>query len=123
MVHEWSRGTYGSPRVHVELAALGQTTSVNRIARLMQADGIGVRPRRGFRATTPRRPPQTPPPVAGSNSPTFRWRDGVRLSAGRVLGNTRGRFLQSPALAIEFEQVAVVHQPVQQWGHDHRVAQ
>jgi putative transposase len=52
MVHEWSRGTYGSPRVHVELAALGQTTSVNRIARLMQADGIRVRPRRGFRVTT-----------------------------------------------------------------------
>ena len=52
MVHEWSRGTYGSPRVHEELAALGHATSVNRIARLMQDEGIGVTPRRGFRVTT-----------------------------------------------------------------------
>ena len=52
MVHEWSRGTYGSPRVHEELSAHGVTTSVNRIARLMQAAGIGVTPRRGFRVTT-----------------------------------------------------------------------
>ena len=52
MVHEWSRGTYGSPRVHVELTALGHTTSVNRIARLMQDEGIAVTPRRGFRVTT-----------------------------------------------------------------------
>ena len=52
MVHEWSRGTYGSPRVHVELTALGHTPSLNRIARLMQEEGIGVTPRRGFRVTT-----------------------------------------------------------------------
>jgi putative transposase len=52
MVHEWSRGTYGSPRVHEELTAHGGTSSVNRIARLMQEEGIGVRPRRGFRVTT-----------------------------------------------------------------------
>lgn len=51
-VHEWSRGTYGSPRVHAELAALGHGCSVNRIARLMQAEGIGVTPRRRFRVTT-----------------------------------------------------------------------
>jgi hypothetical protein len=25
--------------------------------------------------TEPRRPPQLPPPVAGANSPTWRWRD------------------------------------------------
>lgn len=52
MVHEWSRGTYGSPRVYEELAALGHTPSVNRIARLMQEAGIAVMPRRAFRVTT-----------------------------------------------------------------------
>ena len=52
MVHEWSRGTYGSPRVYEELVAAGVTSSLNRIARLMHDAGIGVTPRRGFRVTT-----------------------------------------------------------------------
>ena len=52
MVHEWSRGTYGSPRVYEELTAVGHTTSLNRIARLMRDAGIAVPRRRGFRVTT-----------------------------------------------------------------------
>jgi putative transposase len=50
--HEASRGTYGSPRIHQELAADGVRVGTKRIARLMRGHGLsGLRPRR-FRKTT-----------------------------------------------------------------------
>jgi transposase InsO family protein len=42
-VHEASRGTYGSPRVHRALARRGCAASENRIARLMRQHGIRAR--------------------------------------------------------------------------------
>lgn len=47
-----SRQRYGSPRVHAELAAGGHGCSVNTVARLMQAEGLRVKPRRRFHVTT-----------------------------------------------------------------------
>ena len=50
-VHERSRGTYGSPRVHAELREVGPVGR-KRVARLMREAGlVGCRPR-GFRRTT-----------------------------------------------------------------------
>jgi putative transposase len=46
------RRTYGSPRVYRELRALGFRVGRNRIARLMQLDGLQARYRRKFVATT-----------------------------------------------------------------------
>jgi putative transposase len=51
-VHEDSKGTYGSPRVHAELKARGEVCGKNRIARLMQTNGIVGRARRRFKKTT-----------------------------------------------------------------------
>jgi putative transposase len=39
-VHHTSRGTYGYPRVHAELRALGVRCSRKRVARLMRKDGL-----------------------------------------------------------------------------------
>jgi SOS response regulatory protein OraA/RecX len=39
--HEGSRKTYGSPRVHAELAGKGEHVSRKRIIRLMQQDFTG----------------------------------------------------------------------------------
>jgi putative transposase len=48
-IHEESRGTYGWPRVHAELAlGLGQTVSRKRVARLMRQAGLqGIHRRKG----------------------------------------------------------------------------
>lgn len=51
-IHERSRGTYGSPRVHAELEALGERVGGKRVARLMHELGlVGVSRRKGTRTT------------------------------------------------------------------------
>lgn len=51
-VHKDSKGTYGSPRVHAELRGRGEVCGENRIARLMQRNGIVGRAKRRFKRTT-----------------------------------------------------------------------
>lgn len=43
--HEESRGTYGAPRLHAELAAVGEHVGKERLARLMRRVGlVGISP-------------------------------------------------------------------------------
>jgi putative transposase len=51
-IHEESRKTYGSPRVHAELGARGLRCSENRVARLMKKFGIQAKSKRKFKVTT-----------------------------------------------------------------------
>ena len=51
-VHRESRGTYGSPRVHVELCAQGVACGKNRVARLMKEKEIRAKQKRRFVVTT-----------------------------------------------------------------------
>ncbi len=51
-IHDDSKGTYGSPRVHAQLQSDGEICGHNRVARLMQAHGIVGRARRRFKRTT-----------------------------------------------------------------------
>ena len=44
--------TYGSPRMHAELVARGQTCSVNRVARLMRLNHLPARHKRPFHPKT-----------------------------------------------------------------------
>ena len=53
-IHAVSRGTYGAPRVHAELAAEGIPASKNRVARLMRGASIVGVSRRKFVVTTVR---------------------------------------------------------------------
>jgi len=51
-IHLHSRGTYGAPRIHAELADEGMRVGRKRVARLMQAAGLqGVSRRRRPRTT------------------------------------------------------------------------
>jgi len=61
-IHAVSRGTYGAPRIHAELAAEGIHVGHKRIARLMRVAGLaGVSRRKGPR-TTQRRQGARPAP-------------------------------------------------------------
>ena len=51
-MHVSSRGTYGSPRIHVALTQKGERCSRKRIARLMRENGIHAKAKRKFKATT-----------------------------------------------------------------------
>ena len=51
-IHEDSRGTYGSPRVHAQLLREGVKVSQDRVADLMREAGIQGRVRRRYKATT-----------------------------------------------------------------------
>jgi putative transposase len=53
-IHLWSRGTYGSPRVHAELRARGHRVGLNRVARLMREAGLRGASRRRPVTTTRR---------------------------------------------------------------------
>lgn len=51
-IHQSSRQTYGSPRVHAELIAQGRGCAVKRVARLMRQAGLIAVPRRRYVVTT-----------------------------------------------------------------------
>ena len=52
LVHAESRRTYGSPRMHRRLAALGYRCCVNFVAKLMRVARIVAKTRRKFKCTT-----------------------------------------------------------------------
>jgi hypothetical protein len=61
-IHAHSRGTYGAPRIHAELAAQGVHIGRKRVARLMQAAGVVGVSRRAFITTTRRDAAARPAP-------------------------------------------------------------
>jgi transposase InsO family protein len=61
-IYERSRGTYGAPRIHADLAAAGSRVSRKRVARLMRLAGLHGVHRRSWVKTTVRRPESRPAP-------------------------------------------------------------
>ena len=57
-IHARSRGTYGMPRIHAELAAEGEQVGRKRVARLMRAAGLQGVSRRKRAHTTVRAQPR-----------------------------------------------------------------
>ena len=51
-IHKASRETYGSPRVHTDLQADGETCGKHRTARIMRDNNIQANVQRKFKATT-----------------------------------------------------------------------
>lgn len=60
--HERSRKTYGSPRIHADLQAMGIRVGRKRVARLMRLNGIRAPQKRRYRITTKREPSRLPAP-------------------------------------------------------------
>jgi putative transposase len=69
-----NRRVYGSIRVTEELKARGVKCSLNRVARLMRADGLAVEARRRFRPKAPAR--ETDQPISPNRLPE--WMAGTR---------------------------------------------
>ena len=61
-IHRDSRGTYGVPRIHAELAADGERVARKRVARLMRAHGLRGVSRCKWTRTTLRDGAETPVP-------------------------------------------------------------
>jgi putative transposase len=76
-VHRRSRETYGSPRVHAELRAMGVRCGRRRVARLMRAAGLRGS-MRGKKRRITRRDPQAAP------APDLLGRDFVGAQPNRV---------------------------------------
>jgi len=51
-IHQQSRGTYGSPRIHAALNKAGETCGLNRVARLMSEQQLEATKRKKYVATT-----------------------------------------------------------------------
>lgn len=51
-IHQISRGTYGSPRIHAQINNEGITCSPNRVARIMNKMGLRAKMKRRFKKTT-----------------------------------------------------------------------
>jgi putative transposase len=51
-IHAWSRGTYGSPRITLDLRDQGERIGRHRVARLMRQAGLQGRQRRRYRVRT-----------------------------------------------------------------------
>lgn len=62
VIYWWSRGTYGSPRIHQELKAEGMAIGRKRVARVMRADGLAGVSRRKWVTTTVRDASARPAP-------------------------------------------------------------
>lgn len=126
-IHDRSRGTYGAPRVHAELARLGERCARKRVARLMREQGrVGAHARRRWRRGRPDAAP-APDLVQRSFSPAardrlwaadvtqFRTREGwlhlavvmdlySRRVVGWAMGNSPDTDLVLDAILMAFER-------------------
>ena len=99
LIHAVSRGTYGAPRVHAELAAEGVHVGRKRVARLMKALGLQGATRRRFATTTVRDADARPAPDLVERDFTAAARDRLWVAdityipTGSGFGNRRGRTL------------------------------
>ena len=87
-VHKESRGTYGSPRVHIELQERNFQVGRNRVARLMREAGITARYKRRFRRTTDSN--HNDPIAANLPESSVRYR-GSQIVSGQRISRTCGR--------------------------------
>ena len=61
-IHEDSRQTYGSPRIHAALRSQGETCSRKRVSKIMKKAGISAKMKRRFKVTTKANPKAVPAP-------------------------------------------------------------
>lgn len=78
VIHESSRHTYGSPRVHAELQEEGEICSRKRVAKIMHQAGVVAKMKKRFKVTTRANPDALPAPNLlqqdfTADKPNQRW--------------------------------------------------
>ena len=90
--HTASRGTYGAPRIHAELAAKGIRVGCKRVARLMTQAGLAGVCRRRFVTTTVK--------DGGSRAPDLVERNFTAAAPDRLGSPTSPTFRPGQAFSI-----------------------
>ena len=118
-IHHKSRETYGYPRVHAELKALGVRCSRKRVARLMRKDGLrGCIRGRKRKHTTRRDPSAVPvPDLVGRNfaasAPNKLWTADITIVNPNAvqLGTLRSAVEALNRLKLDYETWLPAHPP------------
>lgn len=110
-LHQRSRGTYGSPRIHAELRASGERVGRKRIERLMRESGLHARQKRRFRRTTDSAHRLSVAP----NVPRAALRGG---GSQRGLGDGRDGAVDRGGLAVPGGDAGPVLAPGDRLGHE-----
>lgn len=129
VIHEMSRKTYGSPRIHAELRFEGETCSRRRVARLMNKAGIEAKMNKRFKVTTKANPKAKAAPNLlqqdfNAEAPNQRWvadvtyvatKEGwlyvavvLDLFSRRVVGLSMGERMTADLVLKALEQ-AILH--------------
>lgn len=88
--HQQSRSIYGSPKIHEDLVADGETCSVNRVARLMKEADIQSKMARRFVITTDSKNTMQPAPDLLKRQFTVTQQDKAWVSDTTFIGTREG---------------------------------
>lgn len=103
--HQQSRELYGSPKIHEDLIADGETCGVNRVARLMKAANIQSKLARKFVVTTDSRNTMQPAPDLLKRQFTVDQHDKAWVSDTTFIGTREGWLYLAVILDLFSRQV------------------
>ena len=103
--HQQSREIYGSPKIHKDLVAEGETCSVNRVARLMKAADIKSKLARKFVITTDSKNTMQPAPDLIKRQFTVDKHDKAWVSDTTFIGTREGWLYLAVILDLFSRQV------------------
>jgi len=103
--HRQSREVYGSPKIHKDLVAEGETCSVKRVARLMKASDIKSKMARKFVVTTDSKNTMEPAPDLLKRSFTVDKQNEAWVSDTTFIGTREGWLYLAVILDLFSRQV------------------
>jgi len=131
-IHQSSRETYGSPRIHAELREEGETCSRKRVSKIMRKSAIMAKMKRRFKVTTRANPKAAVAPNVlqqdfSAQSPNQRWvadftyidtREGwlyvatvLDLFSRRIVGLAMSDRMTDELVIAALEQALIHRQP------------
>jgi transposase InsO family protein len=138
-IHEKSRKTYGSPRIHAELRETGESCSRKRVAKLMKKAGIQAKMKKRFKVKTTQVNPKAkvaPNLLAqdfSAEKPNQRWVADITyvateegwlyvaavldLFSRRIIGLAMSALMTTDIVASALEQAIIHRKPTEELLH------